>query len=1189
MGKLINDRYQLQFELPNANIDEAWLAKDTRSGTDEVLVQLYLVRTTKASDLTHNIVMRRATELSTLNHCCYLHLSDFGFDPNNVAYFFVYPQPGNPGIPAGTVLERYITQAKPTLSWSCELLLGIARFLSELHSRDIAHGGLNSGCIILTNPLQREFLVTQTGLADMIDMLKGRTGASDQSHFEVAAARDIEYIGLIAADLLCRKNNPPLSEVRQVIQTMPDSVRQEFEQMVGLNPEIRFAMISEVKRTLESVLRKLQGEQTYYLCLTTTAINQLHEFGLIPQPRDYIAAAFLNEEFKRGVFGWSEASRDGDGLIYRLSTAQMRLWCVPDNRTVPSRHLVIKGIGFREPADLALDWEYGMKILARLQVEHSAKVPPQSIVIPLIQAIESHSEKFQQTKEADIEDKSHFKLWEDLLTEQQRLLREFQLPYYEWEEVDNGAAVEIRLTEPPGECSIDLGEDDLICMTSDDGRQKPAGYFEDLTGNVLKLGLARNVDLSGLKSTGILTLDNSQIEAVLYRQQRAMKRLRFRETVNPNLLDFLSEPAQLSIDNPMDVKMWFQQNLDDSQMKAVRRALATRDMFLVQGPPGTGKTSVIAELVVQIIERQDQAHILVTSQSNVAVNNALGKIVELRPELSEYVVRVGREEKAGSTEGLLLDRQLQNWRERVLQRSDQYLANWENKASGEKRLTEALGILDECQEMEIRLQQRTQEIQETEGKLAELNSEYEQLERALNRATQLKQQAESVLSTASQQDERLRKTIRSFQNEYLDWASAFLEQANRVAGISFMRTEAQETLRLLGAELQRLEREIEAGISSVNEFMQTEFNRSFTTLQDMRRFIDQHYAQQREEMAILGRVRRLVDEWKQQVGKDYRDFSSAYLSRCKVVGATCLGVAAKGDISELEFDWVIVDEAGKATHPELLVPIVRGRKIVLVGDHRQLPPTIGRDLDEAIKSEGLQKEALETSLFQELMQAAGGAVKLPLTKQYRMHPAIGTLIGKSFYPDVGLENGVDAADRQHGLPWCSRTVMWYSTKRLPKHEEAVSGHSRLNQAEVDGVIALLDRIEAAYTSSKVYDKTIGVITGYLAQKAALRQRIAARKDRWLHIQDIEVNTVDAYQGRERDIIIYSVVRSNPKAKIGFLRDERRLNVALSRARELLIIIGDEDIEFADVRGGNPFHVVINHIRKNSAQCALEDL
>lgn len=167
--------------------------------------------------------------------------------------------------------------------------------------------------------------------------------------------------------------------------------------------------------------------------------------------------------------------------------------------------------------------------------------------------------------------------------------------------------------------------------------------------------------------------------------------------------------------------------------------------------------------------------------------------------------------------------------------------------------------------------------------------------------------------------------------------------------------------------------------------------------------------------------------------------------------------------------------------------------------------------------------------------------------------------------------------------------MWYSTKRLPKHEEAVSGHSRLNQAEVDGVIALLDRIEAAYTSSKVYDKTIGVITGYLAQKAALRQRIAARKDRWLHIQDIEVNTVDAYQGRERDIIIYSVVRSNPKAKIGFLRDERRLNVALSRARELLIIIGDEDIEFADVRGGNPFHVVINHIRKNSAQCALEDL
>jgi len=1189
VGKLINDRYQLQFELPNANIGEAWLAKDTRSGTDEVLVQLYLVRTTKASDLIHNIVMRRATELSNLNHCCYLPMSDFGFDPSNVSYFFVYPQPGNTGVPAGIVLERYISQAKPSISWSCELLLGIARFLSELHFREIAHGRLNSGCIILTNPLQREFLVAQPGLADIIDMLKGQTGASDKSYFEVAAARDIEYLGLIAADLLCRKIDPQLSEVRLAIQTLPASVQQEFESLVGLDSETRFVMVSEIKRTLEYVLRKLQGEQTNYLCLTTTAINQLHEFGFISQPRDYLAAAFLNEEFKREVYGWSEATRDGDGLIYRLSTAQMRLWCIPDYSIVPSRHLVVKGISFREPADLALDWEYGMKILSRLQVEHSAKVPPQSNVTPLVQAIKAHSDKFQQNKEADIEDKSRFKLWEDLLTERQRLLREFKLPYYEWEEVDNGAAVEIRLTEAPEENSITLGEDDLICMTGDDGRQKPVGYFEDLTGNVLKLGLTRNIDLSGLKFTGILTLDNGQIESVLYRQQRAMKRLRFRETVNPNLLDFLSEPAQLSIDNPMDVKMWFQQNLDYSQKKAVRRALATRDMFLVQGPPGTGKTSVIAELVVQIIECQDQVRILVTSQSNVAVNNALDKIVELRPELSEYVVRVGREEKAGSTEGLLLDRQLQNWRERVLQRSDQYLANWENKASGGKRLTEALGILDECQEMEIRLQQRMQEIQETKEKLAELNSEYEQLERTLNRATQLRQRAESVLSTASQQDERLRKTIRSFQNEYLDWASTFLEQANRVAGISFMCAEAQETLRSLGTELQRLEQEIEAGISSVNEFMQTEFNRSFTTLQDMRRFIDQHYAQPREEMAKLGRVRRLVDEWKQQVGKDYRDFSSAYLSRCKVVGATCLGVAAKGDISELEFDWVIVDEAGKATHPELLVPIVRGRKIVLVGDHRQLPPTIGRDLDEAIKSEGLQREALETSLFQELMQAAGEAVKLPLTKQYRMHPAIGTLIGKCFYPDVGLENGVNAADRQHGLPWCSRTVIWYSTKRLPKHEEAVSGHSRLNQAEIDGVIALLEHIEAAYTTSKMYDKTIGVITGYLAQKAALRQRIAARKDRWLHIQDIEVNTVDAYQGRERDIIIYSVVRSNPKARIGFLRDERRLNVALSRARELLIIIGDEDIEFADVRGGNPFHGVINHIRKNPAQCALEAL
>ena len=112
----------------------------------------------------------------------------------------------------------------------------------------------------------------------------------------------------------------------------------------------------------------------------------------------------------------------------------------------------------------------------------------------------------------------------------------------------------------------------------------------------------------------------------------------------------------------------------------------------------------------------------------------------------------------------------------------------------------------------------------------------------------------------------------------------------------------------------------------------------------------------------------------------------------------------------------------------------------------------------------------------------------------------------------------------------------------------------------------------------------------MGQKRLLRQQIGRDLSRWPHL-DIEINTVDAYQGQERDYIIYSVVRSNTERKIGFLQDERRLNVALSRAREFLVIVGDtETAEFAMTGNrDNPFFRVIKHIRSNPSECAMKEI
>jgi superfamily I DNA and/or RNA helicase/serine/threonine protein kinase len=1189
MAKRINGRYVTQIEIPEVGFCEAWLAEDLQSPSTDY-VRLYLVPTLKAGSLIHNVVQQRAAELTRFSHPSYLPMLDYGYDGANGCYYFVYPLRDASWSSLGRTLDKYLLHVQPGLDWCCEILLKLADSLNDLHARAIAHSQLRTSGITV-DPLSGRISISHPGLASLVALLEGESESRSLASFEEAAQEDIRDFGRIVAEMISRRPAPTASELEEAIRAHPVNIHGGLEQLVGDPVEHELFSFADIKRTLEHVIRQLASEDTYYLYASNKAVERLHEYGFISPPRNYVANDFLQQECDRGVYAQSEEDRDGQGRVYRLTTSQMRLFCKPDRNTKPPRHLTVVGVQVREPGDLAIDRENGLRIDARLRLQHYAHVPQQSDVTSLLQVIDAHMERHQAQKDSELQDKSRFDAWQEVLDAQQRRLKAFRLRYTEWEVTDNGAAIQLVLEQPPPEDEIDLSKDDLLCMTSSqDGRQWPAGYLEDLTGNILKLGLESNVDTDQFRSSGLVTVDNRQAEAVLYRQTRAMKRLRFGETVNPNLLRVLAEPEQLVIDNPTAVDFWFQEGfLDDSQKKAVRRALATRDMFLIQGPPGTGKTSVIAELVLQILQRQEQARILITSQSNVAVNHALGRILKLRPELKEYVVRIGREEKADTTEELLVDRQLQAWGERVIERSNAYLARLEAETSGGERLSNALGMLAECEELSVLRQQRQDELVRTQARLDQLEAEYDQLERAMSRTGELRQQAEGILATAAPEDERLRQAIRSFQQEYLDWASAFLEQANRVAGISFQCTELSNLTAELSAKIKELSEDIEAGSALVNEFLQGAYEVSFETLSEQRAFMDQFYAEKQAEMARLGRLRRLVDDWKRRVGKDHRDFEPAYLAYARVVGATCIGVAAKGAMSELEFDWVIVDEAGRATHPELLVPVVRGAKIVLVGDHRQLPPIISRDLDGALEDVGhIQRDTLETSLFQELIEGAADLVHLPLDVQYRMHPAIGTLIGNCFYSDLGLQNGVDADERDHGLSWCPHSVIWYSTERLPNHSEVPVGHSKRNEAEIDAIVRLLDQIEASYAEADVQDKTIGIITGYLAQKAALRQRISAMQSRWPHLEDnIEVNTVDAYQGRERDIIIYSVVRCNVGGKIGFLRDERRLNVALSRARELLIIVGDVDVEFAKVDGINPFYTVVKHIRSHPEDCVLE--
>ena len=350
-----------------------------------------------------------------------------------------------------------------------------------------------------------------------------------------------------------------------------------------------------------------------------------------------------------------------------------------------------------------------------------------------------------------------------------------------------------------------------------------------------------------------------------------------------------------------------------------------------------------------------------------------------------------------------------------------------------------------------------------------------------------------------------------------------------------------------------------------------------------------------QELHRIQELRKALLQWTGVVGLT-SDFQYLIARSARVVAATCLFSANlfKGDRSkgtsppENSFDWAIIDEAGRATVPEILVPIVRSERTILVGDERQLPPMVDALVMEDPVSSS-DDHTLDTSLFQSLIEQAEGSTQeyiASLQTQYRMQPAIGSLVSEVFY-EGKLENGDLPRSRWRAFDWMPAPVTWISTSSLPNKAENRSGESFANVIEADTVLHLLDKMETKCRERR-RKPTVGVITGYSAQVERLVTQIdPTDRSRWRNLE-IEIATVDSFQGRECDVVVYSTVRSNRNSTIGFLKDYRRINVALSRARDLLVIVGDDFMmDNATMGPGlNPFASVLNHIRSHPDECKI---
>lgn len=268
------------------------------------------------------------------------------------------------------------------------------------------------------------------------------------------------------------------------------------------------------------------------------------------------------------------------------------------------------------------------------------------------------------------------------------------------------------------------------------------------------------------------------------------------------------------------------------------------------------------------------------------------------------------------------------------------------------------------------------------------------------------------------------------------------------------------------------------------------------------------------------------------------------LAKAQVITATLVG-ANHYTVRNMKFHTVVIDEAGQAIEPACWIPILKAQKVVFAGDHCQLPPTI--------KSAEAARNGLSTTLLEKCIALHPEAVAL-LEEQYRMNELIMRFSSKIFYHD---KLKAHASVAQHKLFSSDSPLAFIDTAGCG-FEEKSEGTSTTNPEEAAFLFThltqLISELEKHYKKENF--PTIAVISPYKEQIYVLQDQLLHSPVLQIYGDKISVNTIDSFQGQERDVVYISMTRSNTENKIGFLSDIRRMNVAMTRARKKLVVIGD---------------------------------
>ena len=1160
--KIIAERYALQDQIGNGRMSSVYLALDRASENSQVAVKI--LNTSHTDEIKRELFKRETSALKRLRHPNIVGLLNSNWSEPELSFYLVLEY-----LPYS--LDRYLKgELRSQLGKldSYRVMRELAEALAHAHSENVIHRDIKPSNILFDSigrPKLTDFgiskLITQLTVGETLAGFwsSGYASPEQRAGATTGPESDIYSLGSVFFHLLTGQEPPPEGPTPEMVDEWVDRLpplRNVLKRMLAHKPEQRISSGAALLSALD-VTRRYETLPRHFLILTNTAICDVVSSGYATAGDIQSVADALIEDLGgmelEDVYIRRDQRDKKDVIILGDS---LRLICAPHEN---GDALAIKAV--HTPYLPHLEGEKRRSMLYRAMWEpvdsefrsgedkfNLAEAADE--LISLLAKLDTYETVGAVSKGRRLSRRDFIEHW-NIALRKNRSQIEGQAPELRYSEVIEAPDyLQLTLTNPPRD---NLNWEDgtpLAVRQSTQTRSLPVGNLVRIRGRVVEVARQSNrfrrdgSTVPDIPKKGLLTVNVTEALSANTRQQNAVNAFLHDQMVNPDLARVIVDPSNATQISGMSLE-YFQTWLSDDKKEAVRRAVSSNELFLIQGPPGTGKTSVIAEIVLQVLKRDPSTRILLTSQSNVAVDHALTQIAEAAGDPPPEMVRIGRSEKIGhGGENWTLDELASLLRQEVLERCAPELANLR---LAERQARRAIKATEAVPDSEL---ESTGELEEW---IAEAKEITEQLREYRHEQSTLGSEASDTTKDA------IADEVEQTQAELKDHLTTLNE----------LLTEPIDTHNMSDEDV--LEEIIKAAAPS----SQSESEAEDPAMQKLHR---------------VQELRRTLTDWTKVVGRT-QDFQDLIGSSSRVVAATCLfsgKLRKQAQTGEARFDWAIVDEAGRATVPEVLIPIVQSERVILVGDERQLPPMVEDGIGE-LSDDSLDEHSLDTSLFQTIVEQAeesGHNYLASLRTQYRMHPAIGNLVSSVFY-EGKLKNGERRSPTRSAFEWMPAPVTWLSTSSMQNRAETRVGDSYANPTEADIVLQLLDKMEEKCRESR-RRPSVGVISGYLGQVERLSMRIDPKDNgRWRNLQ-IEIATVDSFQGRECDVVVYSTVRSNKEQRIGFLKDRRRINVALSRARELLVIVGDNYMMETATIGTdlNPFASVLNYIRLHSDECKI---